>query len=73
MNNKDKIRQELENDKIWKQLCASATPEQLSQVNAALNELFKAAGEATENFASAISKEKVTDEQVASAISDRRG
>jgi len=70
MNNKNRIRKELENDIVWKNLCASATPEQLSQVNDILDEFLSAAGVITDNFASSVSSEKITDEQVAAAIND---
>jgi hypothetical protein len=73
MNHRDRIKRELENDRIWKAICASASPEDLEQVNAVLDELFAVAGRATEGLASNLSKDKITDEQVAAAVGDRRG
>jgi hypothetical protein len=73
MNHRDRIKRELENDRVWKELCASASPEQLLQVNAVLDELFAVAGSAADGFVTSLSKDKITDEQVAAAISDRKG
>ena len=73
MNTRDRIRKELENDAVWKQLTAAVTPEQLAQVNSILDDFFAVAGSATDGFTTSFSKEKITDEQVAAAIGDRKG
>ena len=73
MNSKDRIRKELENDAVWKKLCAAVTPEQLAQVNGILDDFFAVAGSAADGFTTSFSKENITDEQVAAAIGDRKG
>ena len=73
MSTRDRIRKELENDAMWKQLTAAVTPEQLAQVNSILDDFFAVAGSAADGFTTSFSKEKITDEQVAAAIGDRKG
>ena len=73
MKHEDKIRKELENDKVYKALYSSMKPEEREQIGGAVSELIKLASFAVSGFSLKSAQSDITLEEIESAIKDRTG
>ena len=73
MNYEKKIKNELENDKVWKALRETLKPEEREEVDAIIGEFIKVAGAAIVGISQSTANEQITLKDIENAISDRTG
>lgn len=73
MNYNEKIKKELLNDKVWKNLYAAIKPEERESVDKVVDELINLANSAVMNFSVNTAQSDISLEEIESAVKDRTG